>query len=204
MSDHSSHRIWAIILAAGISSRMGRPKLSLPWGDHTILEETTDQVLEAGYDGVVVVLGDGREEFERLLESRPVKTARNLNFRSGMSSSIKAGVAFIDPDATAFAIVMGNQPGVNARLHQLVLAHYRKSGKGICAPQHDGTTGHPVIFAAKYRSEMFALQGDHGTRGVMELHKDDLSLFEVKSPEIVTSINTMQEYEEHRQHLQLK
>lgn len=201
MSDHSSHRIWAIILAAGVSSRMGRPKLALTWGDHTILEETTDQVLEAGYDGVVVVLGDGWEEMERLLGDRSVKTARNLNFRSGMSSSIKAGVAFIDPDATAFAVVLGDQPRVTARLHQLVLAHFRKSGKGICAPQYEGVIGHPVVFSAKYRSEMFALQGDHGARGVLDLHKGDLSTFDVKYAEVVESINTMKDYD---QHLELK
>lgn len=196
MSDHSSHRIWAIILAAGISSRMGRPKLALPWGDHTILEETTDQVLGAGYEGVVVVLGEAREELEQLLGNRPVKTARNLNFRSGMSSSIKAGVAFVDADATAFAVVLGDQPRITSRIHQLVLAHYRKSGKGICAPLYEGVLGHPVIFAAKYRSEMFALQGDHGARGVLELHKDDVTSFEVKHSEVVASINTRKDYDE--------
>jgi molybdenum cofactor cytidylyltransferase len=164
-----------------------------------MLEETTDQVLEAGYDGVVVVLGDSWEEMERLLRARPVKSARNLNFRSGLSSSIKAGVAFVDADATAFAIVLADQPRVSAKLHQLVLAHYRKSGKGICAPMHEGVVGHPVVFGAKYRSEMFALQGDHGARGVLELHKDDLSTFEVRHPEVVASINTREDYDEQLQ-----
>jgi len=196
MSESSTHRIWATILAAGISSRMGQPKLTLPWGDHSMIEETTDQVLGAGYDGVVVVLGEARDEIEQLLGNRPVKTARNLNFRSGMSSSIKAGVAFIDADATAFAIVLGDQPRITSRIHQLVLAHYRKSGKGICAPMHEGVIGHPVVFSAKYRSEMFALQGDHGARGVLDLHKDDLSTFEVKYSEVVSSINTRKDYDE--------
>jgi molybdenum cofactor cytidylyltransferase len=199
MSDSSSHRIWAIILAAGISSRMGRPKLTLPWGEHTILEETTDQVLEAGYEGVVVVIGDRWEELEGLMSQKPVKTARNLNFRSGLSSSIKAGVAFLDPDATAFAVVLGDQPRITTRIHHLVLAHFRKSGKGICAPMHDGVIGHPVIFDSKYRSEMFALQGDHGARGVLDLHRNDVSTFEVKYPEVVVSINTMKDYEEQHQ-----
>jgi molybdenum cofactor cytidylyltransferase len=198
MSEHGAHRIWATILAAGISSRMGRPKLSLPWGRHTILEETTDQVLAAGYDGVVVVLGDPRDELEPLLAERPVKMARNLNFRSGLSSSIKAGVAFIDSDATAFALVLANQPLITAKMHQLVLANFRKCGKGICAPVHDGTVGHPVIFSAKHRTDMFALQGDHGERGLLDLYRDDLFTFEVKHPEIIQTISTPQDYEEQK------
>ena len=198
MSDLSAHRIWAIILAAGISSRMGSPKLALPWGKHTMLEETTDQVLGAGYEGAVVVLGEAREILEPLLADRPVKAARNLNFRSGLSSSIKAGVAFVDSDATAFALVPADQPLVTTRMHQLVLAHFRRSGKGICAPKFEGVVGYPVIFSAKYRSEMFALQGDHGARGLLDLHKDDVSVFEVKYPEVIASINTPRDYDEHR------
>lgn len=198
MSDNGEHRIWATILAAGVSSRMGKPKLSLPWGEHTILEEATDQVLDAGYDGVVVVLGDQRETLEPLLNNRPVKTARNLNYRAGMSTSIKAGVAFVDSDATAFAVVFADQPSITAKMHQLVQANFRKSGKGICAPMFDGVLGHPVIFSARYRNEIFALQGDHGEKSLMDQHKDDLFTFEVKYPEVVQSINTQEEYEEQR------
>jgi len=103
MSEQGAHRIWSTILAAGISSRMGKPKLSLPWGEHTILEETTQQVMDAGYDGVVVVLGDPNDALEPLLAGRAVKVARNLNYRAGMCTSIKAGVAFIDVPMVFFA-----------------------------------------------------------------------------------------------------
>jgi molybdenum cofactor cytidylyltransferase len=198
MSEHGAHRIWATILAAGISSRMGKPKLSLPWGHHTILQETTDQVVEAGYDGVVVVLGDPRDELDQLLAGRPVKIARNLNYRAGLSTSIKAGVAFVDSDATAFALVLGSQPCITSKIHQIAQANFRKCGKGICAPVHDGKLGHPVIFAAKYRNAMFALQGDYGERSLLDQHKDDLFTFEVKHPEVVQCIQTLKDYEEQR------
>jgi molybdenum cofactor cytidylyltransferase len=198
MSEQGAHRIWSTILAAGISSRMGKPKLSLPWGEHTILEETTQQVMAAGYDGVVVVLGDPNDGLEPLLAGRAVKVARNLNYRAGMCTSIKAGVAFIDSDATAFALVQADQPGITAKIHHLVQANFRKSGKGICAPLYEGALGYPVIFSAKYRSEMFALQGDHGVANLIGFHKDDLFAFEVKHPEVVQSINTLQDYEEQR------
>lgn len=198
MPEQTEHRIWSTILAAGISSRMGKPKLSLPWGERTILEETTHQVMEGGYDGVVVVVGDPTDALDQLLVGHPVKVARNLNYRAGMCTSIKAGVAFIDPDATAFALVPGSQPRIGSKMHQLVQANFRKSGKGICAPLFEGKLGYPVIFSAKYRSEMFALQGDHGVQNLIELHKDDLYTFEVKTPEVVQSINTLKDYEELR------
>jgi molybdenum cofactor cytidylyltransferase len=198
MSEHGAHSIWATILAAGISSRMGKPKLSLPWGSHTILEETTDQVLQAGYDGVVVVLGDPHDGLDQLLANRPVKLARNLNFRAGLATSIKAGVAFVDPDATAFAVVLGSQPRITARLHQVVQANFRKCGKGICAPRYEGAVGHPIIFSARYRNGMFALQGDHGEKTLLDMHKDDLFTFDVKHPEVVQSVSTEKDYEEQR------
>ena len=195
-NSNGSHNIWAIVLAAGISSRMGNPKLIMEWSDHTILEETVDQVLGAGYDGVVVVLGDNWEELEDLLGDRPVKTARNLNYRSGMSSSIKAGVAFLDSDATAFAIVLADQPLIKSKIHDLVLAKFRSSKTGICVPVFEDATGHPVVFSSKYRADMFALQGDHGARGVLDLYAGDVTRFEVKTPEVVASINTKNEYDE--------
>jgi len=175
---------------------MGNPKLIMEWSDHTILEETVDQVLGAGYDGVVVVLGDNWEELEDLLGDRPVKTARNLNYRSGMSSSIKAGVAFLDSDATAFAIVLADQPLIKSKVHDLVLAKFRSGKTGICVPVFEDATGHPVVFSSKYRADMFALQGDHGARGVLDLYAGDVTRFEVKTPEVVASINTKKEYDE--------
>ena len=196
--SNGSHRIWAIVLAAGISSRMGNPKLSMPWGDHTILEETISQVLDAGYDGIVVVLGENWEEMEDLLGDRPVKTARNLNFRSGMSSSIKAGVAFLDADATAFSIVLADQPRIKAKTHNLVLAKFRSAKKGICVPVFEDVIGHPVVFSSRFRADMFALQGDHGARGVLDLHANEVTRFEVKAAEVVSSINTKKDYDEQK------
>jgi len=188
----------AIVLAAGTSSRMGRPKLLLPWGKHTIIEETVDQVLEAGYDDVVVVVGPDREEMQELLAERPVKVAYNLNFRAGMAGSIKAGVSFIDAAATAFAIVLGDQPRIKAKIHQLVLAQYRKSKMGICVPTYEGEIGHPVIFSIDYRSRIFGLQGDNGARGLVERDRDEVAFLELKAPEILPSINTPKDLEEQK------
>ncbi len=195
MPATSSHSIWAIVLAAGISSRMGKPKLLMPWGDHTMIEEVVDQVVAAEYDGIVVVLGEWWEEMQECLDDRDVKFARNLNFRSGVAGSIKAGVAFLDSTATAFAIVLGDQPNIKAKTHKLVMANFRKAKKGVCVPVYDGVIGHPVIFSAEYRSRMFGLQGDSGARRLVEGNKDDLAQLELKAPEIVGSINTQNDYD---------
>jgi molybdenum cofactor cytidylyltransferase len=193
----STHRIAAVVLAAGTSSRMGKPKLLMPWKDHTIIEETVDQVLEAGYDSVVVVLGEFWEQVQETLGDRDVKIARNLNYRAGMSGSMKAGVAFVDAQTTAFAIVLGDQPQIEAKTHKLVMAAYRKKKKGICAPVYEGAYGHPVIFSMDYRTKIFGLQGDQGGAGVIASNASDVGTLELKSPEIVGSINTPREYEQY-------
>ena len=196
MSVSSHPRIVAVVLAAGISSRMGRPKLLLPYGDHTIIEETVDQVLGAGYDDTVVVVGSEREEIQQVLADRPVRVAFNLNYRAGMSGSIKAGVSAIDTGAAAFAIVLGDQPQIRTKTHQLVLAYFRKHKKGICAPVYEGQIGHPVVFSISYKSRMYALQGDNGARHLVEANRADLAELALKAPEILPSINTQKDYDQ--------
>jgi molybdenum cofactor cytidylyltransferase len=195
MSDANSPRIVAVVLAAGISSRMGKPKLLLPYGDHTIIEETVDQVLDAGYDDTVVVVGFEKEEIQERLASRPVRIAFNLNYRSGMAGSIKAGVSFIEGGASAFAIVLGDQPQIKTKTHQLVLANFRKQKKGICAPTYEGQLGHPVVFSMTYRSKMYSLQGDSGARHLVEANRADLAELPLKAPEILPSVNTQKDYD---------
>jgi len=194
----STHSIAAVVLAAGTSSRMGKPKLLLRWKDHTIIEETVDQVLEAGYDSTVVVLGEFWEQVQETLGDRPVKIARNLNYRAGMAGSIKAGVAFVDAQTTAFAVVLGDQPQIEAKTHKLVMANYRKSKKGICVPVYDGVYGHPVIFSMDYRTRIFGLQSDQGGSGIIAANESDVAKLELKTPEIVGSINTPKEYEQYK------
>lgn len=198
MATSSPHQIVAIILAAGTSSRMGNPKLLLPWKDHTIIEETVDQVLGADYDDVVVVAGSERDEIAELLAEKPVRVALNLNFRAGMAGSIKAGVSFIDASATAFAIVLGDQPRIGSKIHKLVLAQFRKSKKGICVPTHEGQIGHPVIFSIDYRAKIFGLQGDNGARSLVAADPDQVAYLELKAPEILPSINTPKDFEEQK------
>lgn len=176
---------------------MGKPKLLLPWNDHSIIEETVSQVLSAGYEGVVVVLGADWEKVRERLADAPVKIARNLNYRAGLSGSIKAGVAFLDARTTAFSIVLADQPLIAAKTHKLVMASYRKNKKGICVPTFEGTIGHPVIFNTTYKPDMYALSGDAGGRSVVQDHEEDVSFLELKTPEIVGSINTPEEYEAH-------
>jgi len=198
MASTSAHEIVAIILAAGTSSRMGNPKLLLPWKDHTIIEETVDQVLDAGYDDVVVVAGPERDEMAELLAEKPVKVALNLNFRAGMAGSIKAGVSFIDASATAFSIVLGDQPRITSKIHKLVLAQFRKSQKGICVPTYEDQIGHPVIFSIDYRAKIFGLQGDNGARSLVEADRDNVAFLELKAPEILPSINTPKDFDEQK------
>lgn len=174
---------------------MGKPKLLLPWNDHSIIEETVSQVLDAGYDGVVVVLGADWEKVREQLGDAPVKIARNLNYRAGLSGSIKAGVAFLDAQTTAFSIVLADQPQIAAKTHKLVMASFRKHKKGICVPRFEATIGHPVIFSTAYKPQMYALAGDAGGRSVVLDNEADVSYLDLKSPEIVGSINTIAEYE---------
>ena len=104
----------------------------------------------------------------------------------------------MDTSATAFAIVLGDQPRITTKIHKLVLAQFRKAKKGICVPTCEEQIGHPVICSVEYRAKIFGLQGDSGARNLVEASKDDVAFLELKAPEILPSINTPKDFEEQK------
>lgn len=93
--------IWAVVLAAGMSTRMGTQKLLLPFEGMTIIENVVDTILKSGIEHILVVLGANRAEMEEVLEFWPVQTIWNDNYREGMHTSVIAGVKALPEDASA-------------------------------------------------------------------------------------------------------
>jgi len=106
--------IWAIVLAAGESKRMGQPKMLLPFRSKTILETVIDTLLETSMGGIIVVLGAESATLSARLESYPVKIVRNPGYRSGMLSSVQAGFSALPKGVTAALLALGDQPAVSS------------------------------------------------------------------------------------------
>lgn len=186
--------VTAIVLAAGESRRMGHLKQLLPFGDSTILERTVDNILQSGVGEIIVVLGHRADEIAPRLAGKTVKIVINPDYRQGMSSSLRCGLSQVSEEASTFMIVLGDQPLVGPQTVARLLEGYAGSSHGVVAPVYQGRRGHPVIFSAKYRSELLSLEGDTGARSVIEAHPEDVGYVEVDSPGVVTGIDTEADY----------
>jgi molybdenum cofactor cytidylyltransferase len=180
----------AVLLAAGQAKRMGKLKQLMPLGKSTILEQTLAAILGSKVSDIIVVLGHRAEEVMKRLSGRPVKLVVNPLYRQGMGSSIAAGLKFIDGQAQAVMLILGDQPYVDsATINQLIDA-FQKSDKGIAIPTYKGRRGHPLIFAKKYQPQLSKLKGDIGGREIIKANADDVLEVPVDCEGILIDIDT--------------
>ena len=188
------NEIWAIVLAAGLSTRMGTQKLLLPFDGKTIIEKVVENILNSGINRINVVLGSHADEISDTLKSMPVHFVQNENFRDGMHTSVISGAKALPPKAKAVLIFLGDQPFIPAKAISMVAQAWKTSGKGIVIPLFDGKRGHPPLFDLKYRYELENLDPTQGLRSVAQRFPEDILEVETFCPEIVRDIDTREEY----------
>jgi len=186
--------ISAIVLAAGESNRMGKPKQIMPLGESTILEQTIDNILSSIVDETIVVLGYKAEEVRKAIANRPVRVAVNPDYRQGMSSSIIAGLKLIDRRAQAVMVALGDQPFVDSQTINILIGAFVADDKGITVPVYRGKRGHPVIFDIRYKDELLALKGDIGGRAIIARHSEDVLEVSVNCEGVCIDIDTVENY----------
>jgi len=196
--------IWAIVLAAGESRRMGRSKLLLPYGDRTIIETVLQNVVSSRADRVVVVLGGYRREIEDKIRGFAVKKVINPRYQEGMLSSVQSGLSALPSSARAAVFVLADQPDVPGSAIDSVIEAYRREKKGIVLPVFRGKRGHPLLIDLKYRREIEALSPDIGLRGLLLEHGDDILEARVPSPGILRDIDGPGDYERARRTIRVR
>ena len=162
----------AIVLAAGASTRLGRPKQLLPLGDRPLLQHVVDAALASRLDEVVVVLGHGAQEVRAALRpagSAPLRLVVNPDHARGQSGSLRLGLSSASPRAAAAAILLGDQPRVGADLIDRVAAAFLDGSHPAARPVYSGAAGcvipgHPVFLARRIWPEVGNLGGDEGAR----------------------------------------
>ncbi len=186
--------IWAVILAAGESRRMGRQKLLLPFGDATVVEAVVRAALASDVDKAVAVLGADREAIRSKLERSGVAFAVNEKFSDGMLSSIQTGFRALPPEASAAVVMLGDQPFLPPSVVDAVVRGYRESLKGIVIPAFRTRRGHPVLIDLKYRDEILAFDPADGLRRLMCTHPEDIAEVEVDDANILRDLDTPEDY----------
>ena len=189
--------IYAILLAAGESKRMGTLKQILPFGKSTVIEIVIDSLLESDIEKTKVVLGYRSEEISGVIGNREVDIVINKNYKNGMLSSIKCGISSLPEDAEAFLLCLVDQPAIMASDINKLIKAYKKSGKGIIIPAYKGKRGHPIVFDRKYTDDIINLKEDgDGLREVVWKNSDDILEVEVENNAVIKDMDNIEEYRE--------
>lgn len=186
--------IWAIVLAAGESRRMGTPKMLLPYNDVTIIEQVIRNLMDANLDRVVVVVGAGKEEIMKVTRRYDVFHCYNENYKSGMLSSVKCGFYSLPEGCLAALIMPGDQPMTGPGEINSVISSFLESDRGLVMAAHNGKRGHPLIVDMKYLDEVLSLPGEDGLRVLADRHPDDVLEADTDDPSVLRDIDTQEDY----------
>ena len=185
--------IAAVVLAAGASTRFGSQKLLAEAQGAPLVRRTVEQVVAAGLEEVVVVLGREAQAVRAALDEMEVRFVVNPDFRAGMSTSLRSGIRDLATTVEAAIVVLGDQPGISASTILRLIEEYRRSGQPIVVPVYSGTRGNPVLFDASVFPELASVAGDQGGREV--IGRDPLRVATVSFPFAMPSdVDTVEDY----------
>lgn len=179
--------VGAVILAAGASTRMGRPKQLLQFGGETMLRHAASVALKAGCRPVVVVTGADAAASRKALRGLDVREAENQQWESGISSSVRVGVLALvtaHPQTTAVVLMLCDQPFVTREIIARLVAAHRETGRSIVASRYGGSYGVPALFGKVHFAELTTLKGDAGAKRVIQKHLPKVHLVPFPESEI--------------------
>lgn len=185
----------AIVLAAGTSSRMGRPKLLLPYEGKTLVRRAVEGAVASRAKQVIVVTGAYRDEVERELRGLPsVKLAHNAEFAEGMSGSVRAGVRAVRPETDAVLIMLADQPFVDAAILDALIELYDRTRAPIVRPRYAGVPGNPVLWDRALFGELMDQTGDQGGRALLRAHAERIVWRELPDARGQQDVDTPEAY----------
>jgi len=194
--------IAAIVLTAGKSERMGRPKALLPFRGRTFLEHILEAIAGSRIERAVVVVGHHRDAIENALllggrsptaRSLRMETVYNPNYEQGMSTSVQAGLRALPPDVTAAALFLVDHPLIDSATIDALVAAVQPGR--IVLPVHNGRRGHPLVLSADVFGEILSLSSDQGLNVVVRRDSSRVTEVPVDSPGILADIDTPADYE---------
>jgi len=206
--------ISAILLAAGDSTRMGRPKQIIELDGEPMAQKSLRALLDSPVDEIVVVLGNLHASIRERLSvdavvpgktkqgGIPVRSVVNERCCEGMGSSIKKGIEALSPGSEAAVIALADQPFIRPDTITALIEAFKASGLGIAIPRFRDRRGHPVIFGAKYYEALRLLPPDRGANTIVRGSAGDVLSFDVEDEGILIDIDTPDDLARHASSIQ--
>jgi molybdenum cofactor cytidylyltransferase len=184
--------VTGLVLAAGGSKRLGRPKQLLPYGSATLLDHVLLTARSCGFEQLLCVVGGGADAVRDAVNLSGVELVENRRFREGCSSSIGAALSAVDPRSEVLVLMLGDQPGVRAETVAALVGGRGDAPLAACA--YAGGRGHPLAFARSMFGELAALHGDKGVWKLLDRHAMEVVDVPVDGP-IPRDVNTWEDYD---------
>jgi molybdenum cofactor cytidylyltransferase len=162
----SRPRVTGVVLAAGGSSRLGKPKQLLPLGDSTVLETTLNVARRCPFDQIIVALGGAAASVRQTVALEGVDAVTATDFGSGCSSSLRAALSRVDAGAAGIVLMLGDQPGVQPATVVRLIAQATAAPIAVC--RYSDGLGHPFWLSRSVFGELAKLHGDKGVWKLIE------------------------------------
>ena len=188
-----------IVLAAGMSTRLGQPKHLIKAGGKTLLARVVAAALESELAEVVLVLGPEADKVLAALgalgDHERLRTVVNEKYREGMASSLQAGLAAVQDQYPAVMFLLGDQPLIDVGSINYLLHRFWSSDKDICVPIQGARRGNPVCFARRFYEQILSIRGDKGAREIIATHPEDVLQVEIDNPSFFLDIDCAEDLE---------
>ena len=189
-----SMKIAGVVLASGYSTRLGSDKLTQDLCGKTVIRRVVDDLADTDLDLIYIVTGDGSRMDSLLLDSR-IRLIQNKNAKEGMSSSIKAAIANIEPDADAVLITNGDMPFFGSENYRRLIVEWRTEGNGIVSSSLHGIPRNPVIFSKEYFRDLMKITGDKGGREIVVKNRTHAKFIRIENETCFLDIDTREDLE---------
>lgn len=181
-----------LVLAAGGSSRLGRPKQTLPYRDGTVLGTVLDCARACGFDQLLVALGGGAADVRAQVDLTGATVVDNPSYGGGCSSSIAAALPALDPRCDVLVLMLGDQPGVGPTAVRTLLARHGAAPVAVC--RYEDGRGHPFAFRRELFDDLAELHGDKAVWKLLE--RRGAGVAEVRVPgRVPPDVDTWADYE---------
>ena len=187
--------IGAVILAAGLSRRMGRPKLTLSWGSSTVIGTVIQTLLDGGLGKIVVVTGGACKEVEAAVKEFPVELVHNPIYEQGeMLSSVQTGLGVL-VESQAALIVLGDQPQIKTETVKALIDIYYENKASLVIPSFHQRRGHPWFVGCELWGEILDLKPPYTLRDFLNQNSNRICYVTIENESVLQDLDTPAEYD---------
>ncbi len=194
---NNESKLGAVVLAAGLSLRMGKPKLMLPWGETTVIGQVVSIISSCDVNPIVVVTGKTHADIQSSFANSDIHLAYNPDFEDGrMLTSLKVGLRKLtDLGVTSTLLALGDQPQIREETVQAVVQAYRKRPDKLIIPSYRMRRGHPWVIPDRFWQELCNQPGESTMRDFINSHGQEIEYVNIDSVTILADLDTPDDYQ---------